>query len=72
LNERRFFFDTSAKQHDEKRFDGQSIPGNSLPKSSWIPASDAGEDSQFILNEILKYTEDTCNKLEKELAVHFG
>ena len=72
LNERGFFFDTSSKQHDEKRFDGQSIPGNSLPKSSWIPASDVGEDSEIILNEILGYTKETCNKLRKELAVHFG
>ena len=72
LNARNFFHDTKERDHGIKRFDGQSISGNSLPKSTWKNTSDVGEDSRSILTEILGYSDSKCAGLESEQAVYFA
>jgi len=72
LNARNFFHDTKERDHGIKRFDGQSISGNSLPKSTWKNTSDVGEDSRSILTEILGYSDSKCAGLESEQAVYIA
>ena len=72
LNARNFFHDTKERDHGIKRFDGQSISGNSLPKSTWKPTSDVGEDSRRILTKILGYSNSKCAELESQQAVYFA
>ena len=71
LNARGFFYDVEIDQYGIKRFDGQSIPGNRLPKSAWTSPRDVGEDSLEILTEILGYSEEKRVALEKDSSVHF-
>lgn len=72
LNSRNFFHDTKERDHGIKRFDGQSISGNSLPKSTWKNTSDVGEDSRSVLTDILGYSDSKCAGLESEQAVYFA
>ncbi len=71
LNERDFFVDMNEPLFGVKRYDGQSIRGNFKNKSDWETAEDVGESSKEILMELLGYTSDDCETLEKEGTVLF-
>ena len=71
LKERDFFVDMNEPLFGVKRYDGQSIRGNFKNKSDWETAEDVGESSKEILMELLGYTSDDCETLEKEGTVLF-
>ena len=71
LNEREFFADMDEPLFGVKRYDGQSIRGNFTSMSGWKTTEDVGESSKEILMELLGYTSDDCEALEKEGTVLF-
>ena len=71
LNEREFFVDLEEPLFGLKRYDGQSIRGNFTNKSRWKTTEDVGESSKEVLMELLGYTIDDCETLEKTGIVLF-
>ena len=71
LNDRDFFFDLEEKEYGWKRYDGNSIPGNRIPKSQWSPTNNVGVNSKEILTDLLGYTESFCEALASKEAVYF-
>ena len=72
LNDRDFFFDHEEEEYGWKRYDGNSIPGNRIPKSEWSGTNDVGANSKEILIDLLGYTESFCESLASKEAVYFG
>ena len=72
LNDRDFFFDFEEEEYGWKRYDGNSIPGNKIPKSKWSGTNDVGVNSKEILTDLLGYTESLCKELASKEAVYFG
>ena len=71
LNDRDFFVDMDEPLFGVKRYDGQSIRGNFKNKDNWETTRNVGENSQEILMELLGYTSEDCERLEKEEIVLF-
>ena len=63
--------DSRGQRLGVKRYDGQSIRGNFTSMSGWKTTEDVGESSKEILMELLGYTSDDCEALEKEGTVLF-
>ena len=57
LNDRDFFFDFEEEEYGWKRYDGNSIPGNKIPKSKWSGTNDVGVNSKEILTVVDKNNE---------------
>jgi len=71
LNEREFFVDLEEPLFGLKQYDGQSIRGNFTNKSRWKTTEDVGESSKEVLMELLGYTINDCETLEKTGIVLF-
>ena len=72
LTARDFFVDVDEREHGPKRYDGESIPGNYVDKSSWEPAHRLGQDSQYVLVNLLGYSDEECRALASEDTVAFN
>ena len=71
LSHREIFVTLNEQHYGEKTYDAQSIPGNYKPKTDWYPIRDIGQDSEFILQELLGYSLTKCKTLQKKEVVHF-
>ena len=72
LDERGLFVALDDPQFGPKLYPGIHIPGNSLDKRRWQPASEIGHDSVAVLTELLGYDEGRVSRLidESILGVH--
>ena len=72
LDERGLFIELDEPQYGPKRYAGIPIPGNSLDKRNWQPASEIGQESVAVLTELLGYGENRVSRLINEgiLGVH--
>ncbi len=55
LDSHGLFVEIDEPQFGPKRYAGIPIPGNSLDKRHWQPASEIGQDSESVLTELLGY-----------------
>ena len=69
LDARDFFVELEEPKFGPKRYQGNPIPGNSLDKRHWKPASEIGQDSESVLTEILGYDSDRVARLISENIV---
>ena len=58
LDARGLFVELDEPQFGPRRYAGIPIPGNSLDKRHWQPASEIGQDSEAVLTELLGYDSD--------------
>jgi len=71
LAARDFFVVLDEHEVGPKQYEGQSIPGNYIDKSDWEPSHQMGQDSRYILSDILGYTDEQCHALASEETVAF-
>ena len=71
LNDRQFFVQLEEHQYGLKKYEGQSIPGNYVEKTSWQPSGQLGEDNRYVLVNLLGHTDEECDQLIAEGAVPF-
>jgi crotonobetainyl-CoA:carnitine CoA-transferase CaiB-like acyl-CoA transferase len=72
LAARDFFVWLDEQEFGRKQYEGQSIPGNYVDKSNWEPSHQMGQDSRYILEDILGYSDEQCHSLVSEGAVAFN
>ena len=72
LTARDFFVEVDDREYGPKLYDGQTIPGNYVDKSSWEPAHQMGQDSRYVLVDLLGYSEEECRALASEDTVAFN
>ena len=65
LDARRFFVELDDPEFGPKRYPGIHIPGNSLDKRQWRPASEIGHDSEAILRDLLGYSDAERTRLRQ-------
>ena len=63
LEARGLFVNLHDPEFGPKRYPGIHIPGNSLDKRGWRPASEIGQDSESILRDLLGYRADRVTRL---------
>ena len=63
LHARGFFVELDEPRFGPKRYPGIHIPGNSLDKRRWRPASEIGQDSEAVLRDLLGYDRDRVARL---------
>ena len=72
LMARDFFVELNEYEHGPKQYEGQSIPGNYIDKSGWEPSHLMGQDSRYILANILGYSDEERQALASEGTVAFN
>ena len=63
LDARGLFVELDEPQFGPRRYAGIPIPGNSLDKRDWRPASEIGQNSVAVLTELLGYDGDRVARL---------
>jgi crotonobetainyl-CoA:carnitine CoA-transferase CaiB-like acyl-CoA transferase len=71
LKARDFFVELDEYEVGPKQYEGQSIPGNYLDKSVWKPSHQMGQDSRYILSDILGYSDEECQAFASDGTVGF-